>query len=261
LPGLQPRFIRSTWSPRSSVPGHQSWWSPPPSNQVSACWTWRAAPVPREAAARVGATGAVVGLDLNPGMLAVARGVPITSGASVDWREGDATAMPFPDASFDVVLCPLGLQYFPDRPAALKEMHRVLVPGGRLVLMVWQSMECSPGFALLAEALERHMGAPAAAIMRAPFVFADPEEVRALIAGAGFRDVRVRGATRTVRFPSAEHFIQYQVAGSPLAGPVGEASEEARAALVSDVKVAVRPYESGQGLAFPIGAHIANAHA
>src|SRR5919198_597316 len=133
--------------------------------------------VAREAAARVGATGTVVGLDLNPGMLAAARGVPITSGASVDWREGDASAMPFPDASFDVVLCQLGLQYFPDRPAALKEMHRVLVPGGRLVLMVWQSIERSPGFALLAEALERHVDASAAAIMRAPFAFTDPEEV------------------------------------------------------------------------------------
>jgi ubiquinone/menaquinone biosynthesis C-methylase UbiE len=215
--------------------------------------------VAREAAARVGATGTVVGLDLNPGMLAVARGVPITSGASVDWREADATAMPFPDASFDAVLCQLGLQYFPDRSAALQEMHRVAVRGGRLALMVWQSIERSPGFALLAEALERHIGAPAAATMRAPFVFADPEEVRAIIAGAGFRDVRVGGATGTVRFPSAEHFVQYQVAGSPLAGPVGEASEEARSALVTEVKAAVRPYESGEGLAFPIGAHIASA--
>jgi len=217
--------------------------------------------VAREAAARVGSTGTVVGLDLNPGMLAVARAFPPASGAQVEWREGDATAMPFPDQAFDVVCCQLGLQYFPDRPAALREMHRVLAPGGRLMLLVWQAIDRSPGFALLAEALEQHVGAPAAAIMRAPFVFANPDEVRALIAGAGFQDVRIRGATGTVRFPSAEQFVQYQVAGSPLAGPVGEASEEARAALVSEVKAAVQPYEGSEGLAFPIGAHIATGHA
>ena len=217
--------------------------------------------VAREAAARVGVTGAVVGLDLNPGMLTVARGLPSAPGARVEWREGDATAMPFPDQAFDVVLCQLGLQYFPDRPAALMEMRRVLIPGGRLVLLVWQSIERSPGFALLAEALERQVGAPAAAIMRAPFVFGDPEEVRALIASAGFQDVSVRGATGTVHFPSAEHFVRYQVAGSPLAGPVGEASEGARAALVSEVRAAVQPFEDSQGLAFPIGAHVATAHA
>jgi len=134
--------------------------------------------VAREAAPQVGVSGTVVGLDLNPGMLAVARELPPASGALVEWREGDATAMPFHNAAFDVVLCQLGLQYFPDRPAALGEMHRVLVPGGRLVLLVWQSIEHSPGFARLAEALERHVGTLAAAIMRAPFVFGDPEEVR-----------------------------------------------------------------------------------
>jgi ubiquinone/menaquinone biosynthesis C-methylase UbiE len=216
--------------------------------------------VAREAASRVGPGGTVVGLDLNPGMLAVARMLPSATCAPVEWREGDAAAMPFPSAAFDVALCQAGLQYFPDRPAALREMRRVLVPGGRLVLLVWQAIEDSPGFARLAEALERHVGPPAVAIMRAPFALGDPEAVRALIAGAGFQDVGVRGVTGTVRFPSAERFVQYQVAGSPLAGPVGEAGEAARAALVDEIRAALRPYERSEGLAFPIGAHLAMGH-
>jgi SAM-dependent methyltransferase len=217
--------------------------------------------VAREAAARVGANGTVVGLDLNPGMLAVARALPPGSGAPVEWREGDAAALPFPDAAFDVALCQFGLQYVPDRPAALAEMRRVLVPGGRLALLIWRSIEESPGFALLAEALERHVGAPAAAIMRAPFDLAEPDEVRGLIAGTGFRDVDVQRVEGTVRFPSAERFVQVQVAGSPLAGPVGEASEAARAALIEEVMAVLRPYEGSQGLVFPIAAHLATGHA
>lgn len=152
--------------------------------------------------------------------------------------------MPFRDAAFDVAFCQLGLQYFPDRPKALEEMRRVLASGGRLVLMVWQSIDQSPGFALLADALERTVGASAGGIMRAPFVFADPDQVRALIAGAGFQGVSMQGAMGTVRFPSAEHFVQYQVAGSPLAGPVGESSDDAKTALLNEIKTAMAPYES-----------------
>ena len=71
-------------------------------------------------------TGRVVGLDLNEGMLAVARSVPIT-GAPIEWREGSALSLPFENRSFDLVLCQLGVQFFPDRSLALREMKRVLV--------------------------------------------------------------------------------------------------------------------------------------
>ena len=116
--------------------------------------------VARLAAARVGGSGNVVGLDLNPGMLAVAASIapetPATS-APITWREASATKMPFTDASFDIVYCQLGLQFFPDRSAALREMHRVLVSEGRLGLMVWRGIEHSPGFRVLADALGRHV--------------------------------------------------------------------------------------------------------
>ena len=92
-------------------------------------------------AAGCGRTRTVIGLNLNPGMLAFAGSMtssdPPTS-APITWREASATNMPFPDAAFDVAYCQLGLQFFPDRPAAMREMYRVLVRGGRLGLMVWQ---------------------------------------------------------------------------------------------------------------------------
>jgi ubiquinone/menaquinone biosynthesis C-methylase UbiE len=91
--------------------------------------------VARLAAERVGSTGTVTALDINPAMLAVARSVA-SPGMSIEWYESSAEAMPLPDEAFDVVLCQLGLQFFPDRLAALREMQRVLAPGGRLVICV-----------------------------------------------------------------------------------------------------------------------------
>jgi ubiquinone/menaquinone biosynthesis C-methylase UbiE len=86
----------------------------------------------RTAADRVAADSQVTGLDRNVGMLAVARRLR----PQIDWRQGDATALPFADASYDVVLSQFALMYFPDRTAALKEMARVLRPGGRLAIAV-----------------------------------------------------------------------------------------------------------------------------
>jgi SAM-dependent methyltransferase len=105
------------------------------------------------AAERVGAEGLVAGVDINPGMLAVARSTP-ASGAPISWYEAPADALPFPDGAFDIVPCQLGLQFFPDRLGALREMRRVLAPSGRTLVLV-------PGavpeiFAILEEALAAH---------------------------------------------------------------------------------------------------------
>jgi ubiquinone/menaquinone biosynthesis C-methylase UbiE len=111
--------------------------------------------VARLAAQQVGSNGQVVGLDLNPGMLAVAAAVTPPASptrASITWREANVIALPLAGTTFDIVYCQLGLQFFADRPAALHEMYRVLAPGGRLALMVWRSIQYSPGFGVLADA-------------------------------------------------------------------------------------------------------------
>jgi ubiquinone/menaquinone biosynthesis C-methylase UbiE len=218
--------------------------------------------VARLVARRVGPTGEVVGLDLNAGMLAVAASTASKESATtsrITWQEASATKMPLPDRAFDIVYCQLGLQFFPDRPAALREMFRVLVPGGGLGLMVWRGIEHSPGFATFAEALARHVGAEAAGIMRAPFDLADTEELRSLIAAAGFSDITIRSVAGTVRFPSVVRFVQDQVAGSPLAGHVAKVSDAARAGLVSELETALQSYSATGTLMFPIEANLASA--
>lgn len=216
--------------------------------------------VTRLAAKRVGTAGRVVGLDINTAMLSVARRLPLVDGAAVEWLEASALEIPLPDAAFDVVLCQHGLQQFPDRPAALREMRRVLELGGRMALCVWSRIEGSPGMAALAEALERHVGAEAAANRRAPFALGDPVQLRTLAEDAGFRDIDVHTVLETACFPSPVALVAYQLGATPLS-TLSAVPEEAQQAVARDVRAALQPYLHDGRLAVPMEAHFALARA
>jgi ubiquinone/menaquinone biosynthesis C-methylase UbiE len=214
--------------------------------------------VARIAAARMGPGGVVVGVDLNPGMLNVARRAT-DAAAPVHWREASADKLPFPDGSFDIAYCQLGLQFFADRPAALREMRRVLSAKGRLAVMVWCGIQESPGFETFAEILQRRVSPAAATIMRAPFGLSDADELSRLVAAAGFRNIRIQRKLGAVEFSSIERFVLSYVASSPLAGHVSQASDVARENLTADSKLALDRYLSDRGLSFPIAAHLLSA--
>jgi SAM-dependent methyltransferase len=93
--------------------------------------------VARHVAPIGGAEGHLVAVDINPAMLAVGRAVPTPPGARIEWREDDAIKLDLPDQAFDLVLCQQGLQFFPDRAASLREIRRVLRPGGRTAIWIW----------------------------------------------------------------------------------------------------------------------------
>ena len=188
--------------------------------------------VARLAAQLVGSSGTIAGLDINPGMLAVARSTT-PPGMAIDWHEASAEAMPLPDASFDAVLCQMGLQFVPDKHAALSEMRRVLAPGGRLVLNV-------PGptpqlFVIMANALARHISSEAAGFVNQVFSLHNTAELQNLITGAGFSDVSVQAHTTSLRLPAPEEFLWQYVHSTPLASSVAQVNDERRGALESDV--------------------------
>jgi ubiquinone/menaquinone biosynthesis C-methylase UbiE len=212
--------------------------------------------VTRQAAGRVGQQGHVVGVDLNAGRLAIARMLPQSSGASIEWREGNVTALPFPEASFDVVLCQQGLQFFPDKPAALRDIRRVLMPSGHLVLSVWRQIAHCPWQRAVADALERHVSVEAALGIRGAFALGDREELRALVSAAGFRTIRVRIDSQMIRYPSLDEFVPGYLSATPVAGIVAKLDQPTRAAILQEVKTSLRPYVDDDGLAAPIEAHV-----
>jgi SAM-dependent methyltransferase len=163
----------------------------------------------REAAERVGGAGFVAGVDPSPGMLAVAgRLAPL-----VEWRPGTAESIPYPDASFDAVVSQFGLMFFPDRPAALREMLRVLAPGGTLAVAVWDSLENSAAYPIEVDLLQRLAGQAAAEALRAPFVLGDRRELSALFEGAGVKSVRVDTHHGTARFPDIRTMVEADLRG------------------------------------------------
>jgi ubiquinone/menaquinone biosynthesis C-methylase UbiE len=205
---------------------------------------------------RVGPTGRVVGLDVNASMLAAARtAVPH---ASIEWLEGNALSMPLPDAAFDAVVCEQGFQFFPDKRAALHEMRRVLVPGGRLVMAVWRSSEHAPGFRVLEEALARRVGAAQAALP--PFSLGDAQAIRALVTNAGFREVHIRAEVKLIRWQSAEHMVRSVVGGAPtMLGALAEQGPGVLDAIVAEVTDATRGYLDDEGWATPQATNIITA--
>jgi ubiquinone/menaquinone biosynthesis C-methylase UbiE len=214
--------------------------------------------VARLAAPRVGSTGQVTGLDFNAGMLAVAGSLSPPSGAAITWVEGSAVAMDLADASFDVILCQQGLQFFPDKLAALREMHRVLVPGGRVVLSVWKS--AGPYNVAVAEALEGHVGTETASKYRASRVVPDAAALSRMLVEARFSAAHIRPSVMTIRLPQIEEFVLSHLSASPVAGAIAALSEGKRSALAKQVKMALQPYADGNGVAVPDEINIAIAH-
>ena len=195
--------------------------------------------VTRLAAERVAPEGTVAGLDPNPGMLAVARKT-VPAGTDIAWHEAPAESIPLPDESSDVVLCGMGLQFFSDRSAALREIRRVLDMGGRLVANL--PGPTPPIFAAMAEALSRHVGPSAAGFVHAVFALHDPDEIRSLVTDAGFHDVEFRAAPRPLRLPLTADFLWQYVHSTPMAAALAQVDENRRAALTRDFAERCAPF-------------------
>ena len=218
--------------------------------------------VARLAADCVGATGRVVGIDLNAGMIEAARAASGQGAATtIEWRTGDAAALPFESGIFDVVLCQQGAQFFPDRIQALLEMRRVLRLGGRLAFTVWNAIGDTPYHAALAGALARHVSAEAGSMARAPHALHDAVELRGLVASAGFRNVNVRPTIKTTKLPLPAEFVPGHLAAVPMGQEITRLSAERRRALVDEVTDALSAYVDRGQLIYPAGVHVVTADA
>ena len=149
----------------------------------------------RDAARRdgVGRIGRVTGIDFSPAMLAVAQTKPaLRDAASIDYHKAPADRLPVADAEFDVAICQHGLQFFPDRAAALAETRRALRVGGRMGIAVWADIEQSPAFAALEDVIREVAGDELADRYRGgPWNMPDADQVRELLEESGFDDVRI----------------------------------------------------------------------
>ena len=168
--------------------------------------------VARAAAERIGPEGTVTGVDLNAAMLAVARRVA----PNLDWRQGDVAALPFPDASFDVVVCQAAIFFFPDPTGALREMRRVTRPGGRVVVHAFASLSGQPAYGPWVDLVARHAGPEAVELLGTYWAHGDPEAMRDRCHDAGLRVVAVHEHTRPAYFPDIKTMVLTEVSATPL---------------------------------------------
>ena len=200
--------------------------------------------VARLATEAVGPEGIVAGLDANPAMLEVARTV---SPNRIVWHEAPAENMPLPGAVFDLALCSMGLQFFPDKERALRELLRVLAPTGRAV---W----CTPGpipplFEAIDQALTNHLGTGASMFIHAVFSLYEADEAQALMETAGFDRVEVETTSVPLRVAPPADFLWQYVRSTPLAAAVADFDERARVALEAEVVERCAPLVDGDAWA------------
>ena len=206
--------------------------------------------VSRLAAERVGPDGSVTGLDLNPGMLEVAR-TSTPEGLRIEWIEGNAEAMQLEDGAFDVVFCQMGLQFMPNKLAALREMRRVLAPGGRIYVNL-------PGpkprlFAIMADAIARHMSPEGAAFIDLVFSMHDRDGAQELFERAGFADVTIDAKPKSLTTPPPRMFLWQYVHSTPLAQLAAKADERVRGDIERDVCPQWEEFAVGDSMRLDVG--------
>jgi SAM-dependent methyltransferase len=207
----------------------------------------------REAARCVQPGGTVTGLDRNEVMLTVARRIA----PGIDWRLGRAEALPFPDSSFNAVVSQFGLMFFEEREGALKEMWRVLKPGGRLAVAVWDVLDHSPGYADMVALLQRLFGEKIANELKAPFVLGDKSAFADLLNSAGISGIKIQTPAGSARFPSIQSWVHTDVKGWTLADLIDDKQYRL---LQSEAARDLKRYVKSDGtVSFAAPAHVATA--
>jgi ubiquinone/menaquinone biosynthesis C-methylase UbiE len=206
--------------------------------------------VARAAADLVGPTGSVTGLDLNPAMLAVAARLR----PDIEWRGGDAAALPFDSEQFDAVLCQSALFFFPDVGAAITDMARVLAPDGVLAIQTYAEVADQPGFRDLEAVVERYAPPEAMHYIETYWSQGDLAKLCQQVEAPGLEILETRTKLGTATYASVENLVEIEIRGTPLADRLSEDQIEA---ILVECKEHLAGYVTSAGrLAMPIRAHL-----
>jgi SAM-dependent methyltransferase len=216
--------------------------------------------VTRQAVQAVGPTGQVIGLDINAGMLRVARTLSPPENATIAYHEGSALALPFPEATFHVVLCQHGLEFFPDRGHSVLEMGRVLRPWGRLGVRVWCALEHQAFHGAVLAALDRHLwggqDVPSRTGFVQPFSCGNAEQLYAFVMNAGFHNIDVQASTMPIRLGANATDLLGYLSALPVGREIAAMEETARRAMLQEVMTALHPFIEADEFVIPAASHV-----
>jgi ubiquinone/menaquinone biosynthesis C-methylase UbiE len=200
------------------------------------------------AARAVGPTGQVVGIDISGRMIDAAERRARQRGLSnCGFSRMDGERLALPDASFDLVLCALGLMYMPDAEQAVREMCRVLRPGGRVALAVWgERANC--GWSALFPIVDAEVASEVCPLF---FCLGQQDALARLCVDAGFERVQQRRITTTLAFADANEACEAALVGGPVALAWSRFNDEVRARVRARYLRAIDPWRQGQRYAVP----------
>jgi ubiquinone/menaquinone biosynthesis C-methylase UbiE len=180
----------------------------------------------------------IVATDLNESMLNYGRDRS-GSETSVEWKQADATELPFADQTFDAVVCQFGLMFFPDKEQAVSEVYRVLKRGGAFLFNVWDAIEQNDLPRTAHEVLGKFFAGNPPDFYQVPFSFHDPEEIRLLLSAAGFCDIQLTPLPLAAVAVSAVEVAKGLIHGNPVITAIRERDEssipEIEAALTAAI--------------------------
>ncbi|CAN7677870.1 methyltransferase domain-containing protein [Variovorax sp. LjRoot290] len=201
-----------------------------------------------EAARAVGPDGRVFGIDLSGQMVDAARLQSSNKALSnVGFARMDAESLALPDASFDLALCALGLMYLPDPERALREMRRVLRPGGRMALAVWgERSRC--GWSAVFPIVDAEVASEVCPLF---FRLGQQDTLARLCAEAGFEAVEQRRIATTLRYADGDEACNAAFAGGPVALAWSRFGEEVRTRVRARYLEAIDAWRQGAGYRVP----------
>jgi ubiquinone/menaquinone biosynthesis C-methylase UbiE len=221
------------------------------------CGTGAAA---RFAAEKVGDSAQVVGIDINAGMITVAKSLPPINGLAIDWYVDSAYQLPMGDKTVDVAFCAQTLQFLDDKPAALMEINRVLKAGGRAALSMWCDIRENPYFHALVEAITRHISGQNIAMgLQAAFGLSEVNEIRSLLSEAGFKNVDIEIRRLDLEMPDLEEFVPLHISATPMAAGFYEASQTSQREVIREITNRLERYATGTGVRIPFKTYLTMA--
>ena len=203
--------------------------------------------IARMASEKVGSKGRVTATDISPPMLEIARAKPQASnGAPIEYVESPAHPLKVDDASFDVTLCQQGLQFFPERAEALKEMARATRPGGRIAVAVWGSLPQNPIFGEIHAALKDTLPSAIADLMKAPFSLHVTDELTALAQEAGLKNITVKTCSLPLTFERGVDQAIRVLDATPLAPQISALSSEEQESMMENLRSRLSRFLTGK---------------